>query len=172
MRRLRQADPRAFENTVFAFIADHGHSRIATDPDTDGVPSSNSLAVREELVRILRGDEEGQEFLDLARTISQMNYAPSYDWFVSEAIEDDFSAYTEAMNLYVYIRNPDRFPPADVARRLLAIPMRTEPYGALVLMRSQYQFLARGDRSPVALTSQRCRDVVSPQLDVPVRQRR
>ena len=167
VRRLRQADPEAFENTVFAFIADHGHSRIAEDPDTDGVPSSNPLAVREELVRILLGDEAGQEFLDLARTISQMQYAPSYDWLVAEAIEDDFSAYAEAMNLYVYVRNPDRFPSAEVARRLLSIPMRTEPYGALVLVRGQYQFLARGDRSPVALTSQRCRDVVSPELDIP-----
>ena len=167
VRRLRDADPRAFENTVFAFVADHGHSRIAEDPDTDGVPSSNSLAVREELVRILLGDEAGQEFLDLARTVSQMQYAPSYDWLVAEAIEDDFSAYAEAMNLYVYVRNPDRFPSADVARRLLSIPMRTEPYGALVLVRGQYQFLARGDQSPVALTSQRCRDVVSRELDVP-----
>jgi predicted AlkP superfamily pyrophosphatase or phosphodiesterase len=167
VRRLREADPEAFENTVFAFVADHGHSRIAEDPDTDGVPSNNSLAVREEIVRIMLGDEEGQEFLDLARTVSQMQYMPSYDWLVSEAIEDDFAAYAEAMNIYVYVRNPDRFSPAEVARRLLSIPMRTEPYGALVLVRGQYQFLARGDGLPVPLTSQRCRDVVSPQLDVP-----
>ena len=43
VRRLRAADPDAFENTVFAFIADHGHSRIADDPDTDGVPSSRPI---------------------------------------------------------------------------------------------------------------------------------
>jgi hypothetical protein len=71
------------------------------------------------------------------------------------------------MNMYVYVRNPDLFSPVDVARRLLAIPMRTEPYGALVLVRGQYQFLARGERSPVPLNSAACRAIVVPQLDVP-----
>jgi arylsulfatase A-like enzyme len=167
VRELKRTDPDTFENTIFAFIADHGHAPIAQAPESSGVPSSNALAVREELVRILFGDAEGQEFLDLAKAFSQMNYGLSYDRLVSEAIEDDCAAWPEAMNLYVYVRNPDQFPPVDVARRLLAIPMRTEPYGALVLVRGQYQFLARGESSSAPLNSAASRAFVLPQLDVP-----
>jgi hypothetical protein len=167
VRELQRADPETFENTIFAFVADHGHAQIAQAPESSGVPSDNALAVREELVRILLGDAEGNEFLALAKVMSQMNSGLSYGWLVSEAIEEDCAAWAEAMNLYVYLRNPDQLPPVDVARRLLAIPMRTEAYGALVLVRGQYQFLARGERSPAPLDSAASRAFVIPHLDVP-----
>jgi predicted AlkP superfamily pyrophosphatase or phosphodiesterase len=166
VRELKRADPETFENTVFAFVADHGHAPIAQAPESSGVPSDNALAVREELVRILFGDAEGQQGLDLLKELTQMN-RPGYGRLVSEAIEDDFRAWAEAMNLYVYVRNPDQFPPVDVARRLLAVPMRTEPYGALVLVRGQYHFLARGESSPAPLDNAASRAIVIPQLDVP-----
>ena len=167
VRELKRADPETFENTVFAFVADHGHAPIAQAPESSGVPSDNALAVREELVRILLGDEEGNDFLALAKAMSQMNYGLSYGGLVSDAIEDDCGAWAEAMNFYVYLRDPDKFPPVDVARRLLALPMRTEAYGALVLVRGQYQFLARGETSPAPLDSAASRTFVIPQLDVP-----
>ena len=166
LRELKRADPDTFENTIFAFIADHGHAPIAQAPESSGVPSDNALAVREELVRIIFGDVAGQEGLDLWKQLYATT-PPSYARFVSEVVEDDFGAWAEAMNFYVYVRNPDQFQPIDVARRLLAIPMRTEPYGALVLIREQYQFLARGEISPVPLDSATARAIVIPQLDVP-----
>ncbi|HKB01881.1 MAG TPA: alkaline phosphatase family protein [Gemmataceae bacterium] len=165
VRALRQKDPEAFDNTTFAFVTDHGHATVAAVPDTEGLPASNTLSVREELVRILLGDPDGQEFLDLAQLLSQA-HGVSYSGLVADALEDDFGAWAEAMNLYVYVRDPDLFPPVDVARRLLSIPMRTEPYGALVLVNGDYQFLARGEPRPVPVNSPACRAIVVPHLDV------
>ncbi|MGB7963656.1 MAG: alkaline phosphatase family protein [Propionicimonas sp.] len=164
VRDLKAADPDLWDQTIFALVADHGHSPVTAAPDTQGLPESNEQVVREELLRILLGDGPGQTLIDQLHALDA--YA-SYNSLLDQAVRGDLHAWAEAMNLYVYIREPDRFAPLDVARRLLARAMRTEPYGALVLVGQEYQFLARGEIRPVPLTSAAARTVIVPQLDAP-----
>ncbi len=161
VRELRSADPDAWEKTVFAVVADHGHSPITEAPDTSGLPADNVGVVREELLRILSGDAAAQQVIDL------ISSQPGFGGLLEDILRDHLDAWAEAMNLYLFVREPDRFSPLDVAKRLLTRAMRTEPYGALVLVNGEYQFLARGEDRPVPLTSSACRSFVVPQLDVP-----
>ncbi len=161
-RELRAADPDAWEKTVFAVVADHGHIAIANAPDTSGLPASNVEVVRTELLRMLAGDEAAEETVEALRKL-HVDVAA----FLDEIMEDKAYAWAEAMNLYVYLRDPAVLDTLTVARRLLGKAMRTEAYGALVLIGEEYQFLARGDERPVPVGSQTARRVILRHLDVP-----
>ncbi len=159
---LRAADPDVFANTVFAFVADHGHRAITNPPSTPDLSSDNVLLVREELMNIRFGEAETERI----RKIVQANHL-SLTAVYADVLREQVAAWAEAMNLYVYLRAGSGLDTVDVARRLLSIPMNTEPYGALVLFENRYRFLARGENQPVLLNSPAARRVVVPRLDPP-----
>ena len=167
VRDLRSADPDVWDRTVFALVADHGHASIATAGDTSGLPASNAQVVREELVRIILGDQPGDDLIDQLHQVGDQ-YGLYGDLLVS-VLKTRAHAWEEAMNLYVYLREPATVDPVQTASRLLSRAMRTEPYGALVLVGDEYQFLARGEARVVPLTSAAARRVIVPQLDPPPR---
>jgi hypothetical protein len=159
---LRLADPDVFANTVFAFVADHGHRAIANPPSTPDLSSDNVLLVREELMRIRFGDAETSRVRQVAEG-ARLSVTSVY----ADVLADQVKAWAEAMNLYVYLRAGSGLDTVDVARRLLSIPMNTEPYGALVLVEGRYRFLARGEAEPVPVNSPAARAVIVPRLDPP-----
>lgn len=160
-RELRAADPQAWERTIFALVADHGHQALTNPERTDGMPRSTLHAVREDLLRLLFGDAEAQRALD------QLDGKWYADLVIAGLLRDEMYALNQAMNLYVYLREPDRFPPLDVARRLLALTAPTEPYGALVLIGDDYLFLARGESDARPLTDPASRATIQRHLDPP-----
>lgn len=169
VRDLRSLSPEVFANTVFALVSDHGHLNIANDPDHGEVTKDNELTVREELVRIALGDEEGNDVLaQLAQAASTQPAAVAaiYKKLVTDATSDRFGAWEEAMNFLVFIRagGPE---PLDVARRLLALTLRIDPVGAFVRVRGRFMFLQRGNQSPVEVDSPECRLAMTPHLDLP-----
>ena len=159
---LRAADPDVFANTVFAFVADHGHRAITNPPSTPDLPSDNVLLVREELMHIRFGKAETERI----RQIVQANHL-SLTSVYADVLREQVLAWAEAMNLYVYLRAGSALDTVEVAHRLLSIPMNTEPYGALVLIEGRYRFLARGESRPVLLNSPAARRVIVPRLDPP-----
>ncbi|MEZ5094836.1 MAG: alkaline phosphatase family protein [Nocardioides sp.] len=162
IQALRTADPDTWSNTIFAFVADHGHRAITNPPSTPDLSSDNVLLVREELMRIRFGEAETARI----RTIIDANRLSASSVY-SDLLRDQVRAWAEAMNLYVYLRAGSDLGPVDTARRLLSIPMNTEPYGALVLQEDRYLFLARGEAQPVRLDSRAARAAIVPQLDAP-----
>jgi hypothetical protein len=159
---LRAADPDTFANTVFAFVADHGHRAISNPASTPDLSSDNVLLVREELMKIRFGEADTaqvREFVEGAHMSLTSVYA--------DLLREQVYAWAEAMNLYVYLREGSNLDTVDVAHRLLSIPMNTEPYGALVLLDGRYQFFARGEAKPVPLNSPEARAVIVPRLDPP-----
>ncbi len=159
---LRAADPDTFANTIFAFVADHGHRAITNPPSTPDLSSDNVLLVREELMNIRFGAAETAQVRQLAQA-AHMSLSSLY----ADLLEDQARAWAEAMNLYVYLRAGSGLDTLDLARRLLSIPMNTEPYGALVLVEGRYRFLARGEAQPVLVNSPAARAVIVPRLDPP-----
>ncbi|MBK8447693.1 MAG: alkaline phosphatase family protein [Micropruina sp.] len=160
-RDLRAADPEVWPRTVFALVADHGHAPLAASRATDGMASSTLQAVREELLRMLVGDAEAKE------TLRRLKGTGMGAALLAELLKNDGYAINQALNLYVYLRDPNRLEPSEVARRLLRLAAPTEPYGALVLVGDEYRFLARGETDLWALDSAEARAAIVPQLDVP-----
>ena len=149
VRELRELSSEVFENTVFALVADHGHLNIAQEPDRGDVPDDTELAIREELVRIAFGDEQGDQLLANFRQLAamaQINSQAIYKTLVTNAIEERFGTWSQAMNLLIYVRDggPE---PLDVARRVLGLTLSVEPVGALVRVRERYLFLQRGNEN-------------------------
>ena len=159
---LRAADPDVFANTIFAFVADHGHRAITNPPSTPNLSSDNVLLVREELMKIRFGEAETGRFRQLAQA-AHLSLSAVY----ADVLGGQVLAWAEAMNLYIYLRAGSELDTVEVARRLLSIPMNTEPYGALLLIEGRYRFLARGETQPVRLNSPAARRVVVPRLDPP-----
>lgn len=162
-RDLRAADPDTWDRTIFALVADHGHSAITSAPATDNLPGNEQL-VREELLRIRDGDSVADDAIKDLRGASGFL---DVNAVLGSSLADDFRAYEQAMNLYVYVRDSRRFDPTEVAQRLLSRAMRTEPFGALVLVGGEYRFLERHATTTVALTDPVARRAVVAQLDVP-----
>jgi arylsulfatase A-like enzyme len=165
VRELRDLDPQVFRNTIFVIASDHGHANIANEPDRDGVPSDTFLAIREELVRILHGDNRGEELLQSLRALAQS--AGQYKHLVTSLVEGDFILTGESMNMYLYIRRPDQHEPTAVAGRVLGLALRVEPIGAVTRVGDRYEFLARGEDTSTVLDSQTARDAITPHLDLP-----
>jgi predicted AlkP superfamily pyrophosphatase or phosphodiesterase len=71
VKALMAKDPIRFNNTVFALVADHGHSDLVEKPPG---PAHNDLAVREEICRLRFGNQKVEELRRLAQLYPYLNY--------------------------------------------------------------------------------------------------
>ena len=159
VKALIAKDPIRFNNTVFALVADHGHSDLVAKPPD---PPRNDLAVREEICRLAFGNQKVEDLRRIAQLYPYMNYP----MMVEDAIAEVAVVYGQGMNLYVYLRDPSGMLPETVARALFAITMEVMPAAALVRTADGYRLLQR-NRGPDPVDSPEARAFLSDQLDVP-----
>ena len=151
VKALMAKDPIRFNNTVFALVADHGHSDLVDKPQG---PARNDRAVREEICRLAFGNQKVEDLRRIAQLYPYMNYPR----MVEDAIADVAVVFGQGMNLYVYLRDPSGMLPETVARALLAMTMDVMPAAALVRTADGYQLLQR-TRGPDPVDSPEARDV-------------